>query len=93
MPVEGQPGASGQARVYTAQKFASAEAHARLRCHVLLAADVPKKTICTLPLNQKEVTTFSNAVKKHYWCVLPHGTRCYDECAWRSDRHWHCHAS
>jgi len=31
------------------------------------AADVPKKTICTLPLNQKEVTTFSNAVKKHYW--------------------------
>jgi len=28
---------------------------------------VPKKTICTLPLNQKEVTTFSNAVKKHYW--------------------------
>lgn len=33
------------------------------------AADVPKKTICTLPLGQTEVTAFANAVRKHYWCV------------------------
>lgn len=34
------------------------------------AADVPKKTICTLPLGQNEVNTFANAVRKHYWCDM-----------------------
>jgi transmembrane 9 superfamily protein 3 len=33
-------------------------------------SDVPKKTICTLPLGQSEVTAFANAVRKHYWYEL-----------------------
>jgi transmembrane 9 superfamily protein 3 len=33
-------------------------------------SDVPKKTICTLPLGQSEVAAFANAVRKHYWYEL-----------------------
>jgi transmembrane 9 superfamily member 3 len=41
------------------------------------AADVPKKTICTLPLGQSEVAAFSNAVRKHYW----YGSAAYALCS------------
>ena len=44
-------------------------AQAILKLRLRGAADVPKKTICTLPLGQTEVTAFANAVRKHYWCA------------------------